>query len=222
MITPFANLASNASTAALDRRDGATVVYRACGVVDEGSRDRRHLAGRARGLRPARSEASCFRGAGEVGAVLPDRGKIGRWKPVVGPVAVDTGGGSGGGGHRWWVWWRWKPVVGLVDRWRPVGRGGGSGGWPWGGGGGCCGGGGWSPVSQPTESPAQAAVATSSARCARTALARSGALIMSVTGTASALVSCCQIPSSIGRSSDSTLARRSGQVPVGSSVSHST
>src|SRR5690606_41255481 len=73
MITPFANLASNASTAALDRRDGATVVYRACGVVDEGSRDSRHLAGRARGLRPARSEASCFRGAGEVGAVLPDR-----------------------------------------------------------------------------------------------------------------------------------------------------
>src|SRR5690606_16108582 len=144
------------------------------------------------------------------------------WKPVVGLVVVETGGGSGGGGNRWWVWWRWKPVVGLVDRWRPVDRGGGSGGWPMDSGGGCCGGGGWSPVSQPTESPAQAAVATSSARCARTALARSGALIMSVTGTASALVSCCQIPSSIGRSSDSTLARRSGQVPVGSSVSHST
>src|SRR5690606_851778 len=171
MITPFANLASNASTAALDRRDGATVVYRACGVVDEGSRDSRHLAGRARGLRPARSEASCFRGAGEVGAVLPDRGKTGRWTPVVGLVVVETGGGSGGGGNRWWVWWRW----------RPVDRGGGSGGWPMDSGGGCCGGGGWSPVSQPTESPAQAAVATSSARCARTALARSGALIMSVT-----------------------------------------
>src|SRR5690606_28219983 len=127
-----------------------------------------------------------------------------------------------GGGNRWWVRWigggRWTPVVGLVA----VETGGGSGGWPMDSGGGCCGGGGWSPVSQPTESPAQAAVATSSARCARTALARSGALIMSVTGTASALVSCCQIPSSIGRSSDSTLARRSGQVPVGSSVSHST
>src|SRR5690606_40997071 len=115
MITPFANLASNASTAALDRRDGATVVYRACGVVDEGSRDSRHLAGRARGLRPARSEASCFRGAGEVGAVLPDRGKTGRWKPVVGPVAVGTGGGSGGGGRRGGVWRRWKPVGGPVE-----------------------------------------------------------------------------------------------------------
>src|SRR5690606_25148519 len=216
MITPFANLASNASTAALDRRDGATVVYRACGVVDEGSRDSRHLAGRARGLRPARSEASCFRGAGEVGAVLPDRGKTGRWKPVVGPVdrwrPVDTGGGSGGGGNRWWVWW-----IGG-GRWTD----GGSGGWPMDSGGGCCGRGGWSPVGQPTESPAQAAVAAGSAGCARAALARSGALIVSVTGTASALVSCCQIPSSIGRSSDSTLARRSGQVPVGSSVSHST
>src|SRR5690606_16878019 len=65
--------------------------------------------------RPARSEASCFRGAGEVGAVLPDRGKIGRWKPVVGLVAVETGGGSGGsvaaGGQ----------VVGPVDgRWTAV------------------------------------------------------------------------------------------------------
>src|SRR5690606_28219981 len=39
--------------------------------------------------------------------------------------AVETGGGSGGsvaaGGHRWWVWWRWKPVVGPVDgRWTAV------------------------------------------------------------------------------------------------------
>src|SRR5690606_41758618 len=50
MITPFADPASNASTAALDRRDGATFLYRARSVVDEGSRDRRHdLAGRPRG-----------------------------------------------------------------------------------------------------------------------------------------------------------------------------
>src|SRR5690606_11346079 len=150
MITPFANLASNASTAALDRRDGATVVYRACGVVDEGSRDRRHLAGAAGGLRPARSEASCFRGAGEVGAVLPDRGKIGRWKPVVGPVAVDTGGGSGGGGHRWRVGWRWGPGVGPVERRRAVDRGGGAGGGPVGSGGRWSGGAGGAPVAQAT------------------------------------------------------------------------
>src|SRR5690606_9191336 len=42
-----------------------------------------------------------------------------RWTPVVGLVAVDTGGGSGGGGNRWWVWWigggRWAEGVGPVD-----------------------------------------------------------------------------------------------------------